>query len=330
MPRWRLFNKGRYCLRIYERLMIIINDLKDLKKPLNNPALTIGNFDGVHKGHLVLFEKVKEIARNIDGQSAVMTFEPHPIKVMKPGNGPPLITPTKQKLRLISEAGIDVILSIPFTVQFASISAQDFVKDILVKKIGVREIVVGYDYTFGSGRQGSIDLLRSMGDEIGFKVHVVEPIHLNNTLVSSTSVRNLVQAGDLVEAKRLLGRDYQISGSVTKGAGRGGKVLGFPTANLLPVDELIPKKGVYAVRVEMDTGKYYGVCNIGNNPTFGGSPLSIETHLFDFSGDILGKEFTIKFIQRLRQEKTFSGNEELADQIKEDIKRARELFGQHE
>jgi riboflavin kinase/FMN adenylyltransferase len=310
--------------------MIIINNLEDLKEPLNNPALTIGNFDGVHKGHIVLFEKVKEIAKSINGQSAVMTFEPHPIKVMKPGNGPPMITPTKQKLKLISQAGIDVILSIPFTVQFASISAQDFVKDILVKKIGVREIVVGYDYTFGSGRKGDIGLLRTMGEEIGFKVHVVEPIHLNNTLVSSTSVRNLVQAGDLVEAKRLLGRDYQISGTVTKGAGRGGRILGFPTANLLPVDELIPKKGVYAVRVEMDSGENYGVCNIGNNPTFGGNPLSIETHLFDFSGDILGKEFTIKFIRRLREEKTYGSKEELAAQIKEDIESARELFGLYE
>lgn len=310
--------------------MIIITDLEELKEPLNNPVLTIGNFDGVHKGHIVLFEKVKEIAQSINGQSAVMTFEPHPIKVMKPGNGPPLITPTKQKLRLISEAGIDVILSIPFTAQFAAISGRDFVKDILVKKIGVKEVVVGYDYTFGSRRQGDIDLLRSMGKETGFKVHVVDSIHLNNTLVSSTSVRNLVQAGDLIEAKRLLGRDYQISGTVTKGAGRGGRVLGIPTANLLPVDELIPKKGVYAVQVEMDTGHYYGACNIGNNPTFGGNTLSIETHLFDFSGDILGKEFTIKFIKRLRQEKTFGSKEELAAQIKEDIRQARELFGLHE
>lgn len=310
--------------------MIIINNLEELKEPLNNPVLTIGNFDGVHKGHIVLFEKVKELAKSINGQSVVMTFEPHPIKVMKPGNGPPIITPTKQKLKLISQSGIDVILSIPFTVQFASISAQDFIEDILVKKIGVREIVVGYDYNFGSGRKGGIELLRNLGKEIGFKVHVVEPIHLNNTLVSSTSVRNLVQAGDLVEAKRLLGRDYQISGTVTKGAGRGGKVLGFPTANLLPEDELIPKKGVYAVRVEMDTGEYYGVCNIGNNPTFGANPLSIETHLFDFSGDILGKEFTIRFIRRLRQEKIFSSKEELAAQIKEDIKSVRELFGLHE
>jgi len=308
----------------------IINDLKDLKKPLNNPVLTIGNFDGVHKGHLALFEKVKQIANAISGQSVVMTFDPHPIKIMKPGNGPPLITPIRQKLRLISDAGIDVIFCIPFTKQFGSISAQDFVRDILVDRIGVREIVVGYDYNFGSGRRGDINLLQDMSKELGFKVHVVEPIYLDKTLVSSTSVRDLVQEGDLAEVKRLLGRDYQILGIVTKGAGRGARVLGIPTANLSPVDELIPKGGVYAVKVDMDSGSYYGVCNIGNNPTFGGNVLSIETHLLGFSENILGKELTIKFLHRLREEKTFVNEDELADQIMKDITKARELFGLHE
>ena len=199
----------------------IINDLNQLKQPLINPVLTIGNFDGVHKGHLVLFDMVKERAKAINGQSVVMTFAPHPIKVIKPGNGPLLITPTKQKLRLISDSGIDVILCVPFTHQFASISAQDFVLDILIKKIGIKEIVVGYDYTFGNNREGDLKLLKKMGEELGFKVHIREPIYINQTLVSSTSIRNLVQAGDLSEAKRLLGRDYQISGTIVKGKDRG-------------------------------------------------------------------------------------------------------------
>ncbi|MFC1533056.1 bifunctional riboflavin kinase/FAD synthetase [Thermodesulfobacteriota bacterium] len=310
--------------------MNIIKDLKEIKKPLKNPVLTIGNFDGVHRGHLALFEKVKKIALGIKGQSAVMTFEPHPIKVMKPGNGPPLITPTNQKLKLLSDVGIDVIFCIPFTKQFATISAQDFVRNILVDKIGIKEIVVGYDYTFGNKRQGDINLLRVLGEELRFKVHMVEPIRLNHTLVSSTSVRNLVQDGDIAEAKRLLGRDYQISGTIKKGAGRGDKLLGIPTANLIPVDELIPKKGVYAVKADLDDGSYFGVCNIGNNPTFGGNTLSIETHLLDFHKDILGKEFNIKFIHHLREEKNFGSPQELSDQIREDIKRARKLFDLHE
>ena len=303
---------------------------EEIGKPFKNPVLTIGNFDGVHKGHLALFDKVKTIAKKIDGQSVVMTFEPHPIKVMKPGNGPPLITPTKQKLKLIEEAGIDVIICIPFTREFASISAQDFVTDILVNRVGIKEIVVGYDYSFGSRRQGDINLLRDMGNELGFKVHMVEPIHLDGTLVSSTSIRDFVREGLISDARRLLGRDYQISGSVAKGAGRGSKLIGFPTANLIPVDELIPKKGVYAVQAVVDNKHYYGLCNIGHNPTFGNNALSIETHILDFSEDILGKELTIIFMYPLRGEKTFSGAKELAEQIKKDVFRTRKLFGLNE
>jgi len=307
--------------------MKIIYDLKELDKPLENPVLTIGNFDGVHKGHLALFDKVKERARAIKGQSVVMTFEPHPVKIMRPGHVLPIITPIRQKLRLISDMGIDVMLCVPFDKQFSSISAQAFVKDVLLGIIGIREIVVGYDYSFGNNRQGDIGLLKTMGDELGFKVHTVEPIRLNNVLVSSTSIRNFIREGDLEHARILLGRDYQISGRVTSGAGRGGKVLGFPTANLMPVDELIPKKGVYAVIAEMDNREYYGVCNIGNNPTFGVNALSIETHLLDFNGDTLGKDFTVRFIHRLRDEKTFAGIGELSEQIARDINKARELFG---
>jgi riboflavin kinase/FMN adenylyltransferase len=254
--------------------MNIIYDLNELKEPLKNPVLTIGNFDGVHKGHLVLFDRVKARAKAINGQSAVMTFEPHPIKVMKPGNGPPLITPIKQKLDLISSAGIDVIFCIPFTRQFASISAEDFVQDILVGRLGIKEIVVGYDYTFGYKRLGNISLLQEMGDKLGFTVHVVDPMRLDNALVSSTSIRELVQEGNLSEAKKLLGRDYQICGTVIKGKNRGGRLLGFPTANLKLIDELIPRGGVYAVTAIINDKTYFGVTNIGYNPTFGDEALS--------------------------------------------------------
>jgi len=306
--------------------MNIIYDLNDLKEPLKNPVLTIGNFDGVHKGHLIIFDKVKDRAKAIGGQSAVMTFEPHPIRVVKPGNGPPLITPTKQKLDLISDAGIDVIFCIPFTRQFASISAEDFVRDILVQRLGIKEIVVGYDYTFGFKRQGNISLLQEMGEKLGFKVHVVDPIRLDNALVSSTSIRELVQEGNLSEAKKLLGRDYQICGTVVKGKNRGGRLLGFPTANLKLIDELIPKGGVYAVRAIINGKTYYGVTNIGYNPTFGEEALSIETHLIDFSGDILGETIRVNFIKRLRDEKTYGSVEELAHQIAVDVQEAKELF----
>ena len=304
----------------------IIENLDGIEGRFKNPVLTIGNFDGVHKGHIALFDKVKELAANINGQSIIMTFEPHPIKIVKPGNGPPLITPIKQKLNLISKEGLDTIFCLPFTREFASISAEAFVKDLLVGKIGIKELVVGYDYTFGSDRKGDINLLRSMGEKLGFRVHMVDPIYLSGTLVSSTSIRNLIREGNLIEGKRLLGRDYHIAGTVAKGADRGGKVLGFPTANIIPEDELIPRQGVYAVSVELGDETHQGVCNIGYNPTFGDNSLSIETHILDFSGDIVGEQINIIFIQHMRDEKTFNGIQGLADQIAKDINQAKELF----
>lgn len=306
--------------------MNVIYDLDKLEGPLKSPVLSIGNFDGVHRGHLALFDKVKERARALQGQSAVMTFEPHPMKVMGAVNGPLLITPMDQKLNLIDQAGIEVIFCISFTSQFASISAYEFVKGILVDKIGVREIVVGYDYTFGHKRQGNIRLLRELGDRYDFLVHVMEPIHIHGALVSSTSIRELIQAGHLAEAQKLLGRDYQISGTVVRGKNRGGRLLGFPTANMNPMNELLPKQGVYAVQVLVHDRVYQGVTNVGYNPTFGDTGLTIETHLLDFSLDILDETITITFIERLRDEMTFEGVEELSAQIQRDIQQARKLF----
>ncbi len=306
--------------------MTIINNLKEFNEKLRNPVLTIGNFDGVHKGHLALFDKVKERSTALDGTSAVMTFDPHPIKIMNPENAPPLITPIQQKLKLIREAGMNLIFCIPFTREFAQISAQEFVENILVKKIGIRELVVGYDYTFGRKREGNIELLRRLGQEMGFKVHVMEPVHVDGTLVSSTSIRKLVQEGNLAEAKKLLGRDYEIAGTVVKGKNIGGRVLGFPTANLKLIDELTPKKGVYAVKVLWNGKTYPGVTNIGYNPTFGKGAFSVETHILGFSGDLLGKLIRIQFIERLRDEKTFEGPKDLALQIKQDIETAKKFL----
>jgi riboflavin kinase/FMN adenylyltransferase len=306
--------------------MTVIYDLELVNEPLRNPVLTIGNFDGVHKGHLALFNKVKERAKAIGGQSAVMTFEPHPIKVMKPGNGPPLITLGEQKLRLINDADIDVIFFIPFTKQFAAISARDFIQNILLKKIGMKELIIGYDYAFGRNREGNAELLQEMGNHFDFTLHVIAPIRIDNRLVSSTSIRNLVQEGRLSEAKNLLGRDYQICGTVVKGKNRGGRLLGFPTANLKLIDELTPKVGVYAVTVLIDDQTYEGLTNIGYNPTFGNGVFSVETHILDFSADLLGKTIRVNFIQRLRDEKNFNTVEDLSDQINQDIKATRKLF----
>ena len=306
--------------------MQVIFNLNEIKKPLINPVLTIGNFDGVHKGHLALFDKAKDRAKAIGGQSVVMTFEPHPLKIMRPENGPQLITHTGQKLELIEKAGIDVIICVSFDRDFAAIPARDFIDTILVKKIGIKEIVVGYDYTFGHNREGDINLLRELGNDFGFVVHLVGPVEIDHTLVSSTSIRRLVQEGRLAEAKVLLGRDFEVQGTIVKGRNRGGRLLGFPTANLNPHGELLPKKGVYAVKMLIDDALYNGVTNVGVNPTFGDTGLTVETHVLDYSGDLLGKTIKVHFIKRLRDEKAFKSLEELSDQIAQDIAQAREVF----
>ena len=306
--------------------MQVILNLNEIKKPLANPVLTIGNFDGVHKGHLALFDKVKERAKAIAGQSVVMTFEPHPLKIMRPANGPQLITHTGQKLELIEKAGIDVIVCVSFDREFAAIPARDFVNSILVKKIGIKEIVVGYDYTFGHNREGDINLLREIGNDFGFVVHLVGPIEIDHTLVSSTSIRRLVQEGRLEEARVLHGRDFEVQGTVVKGRNRGGRLLGFPTANLNPHGELLPKTGVYAVKLLIDDVFYNGVTNVGYNPTFGDTGLTVETHVLDYSGELMGKTIKVHFIKRLRDEKTFKTLEELSGQIAQDIARAKEVF----
>ena len=306
--------------------MRLIQDLNQLTEPLKNPVLTIGNFDGVHKAHLALFEKVKERAKEIGGESAVMTFDPHPVKVMRPENAPPLITPIHQKIKLIEQSGVDVIFCLPFTKEFSQTTAREFVENILVRKIGIKELVVGYDYSFGKGREGNIELLKELGNHFNYRVHVVGPVKIGETLVSSTSIRNLVMEGRLDEARILLGRHYEVAGTVIKGKNRGARLLGFPTANLKLIDELTPKMGVYAVYVLFNGDAYQGVTNIGYNPTFGNGAFSVETHLLDFEGDLLGKTIRVQFIVRLRDEKTFENAEALAEQIQKDIDAARKIL----
>ena len=306
--------------------MRLIQDINSLTGSCKDPVLTIGNFDGVHKGHIALFDKVKERAKEIGGESAVMTFNPHPIKVMRPQNAPPLITPIQQKIKLIEQCGMDVLYCLPFTKEFSEITAREFVEDILVKRIGIKELVVGYDYSFGKGRQGNIQLLRELGRHFNYRVHVVGPVKVGGLLVSSTSIRKLVMEGRLDEARLLLGRHYEVAGTVIKGKNRGARLLGFPTANLKLIDELTPKRGVYAVYVIFNGKKYQGVTNIGYNPTFGNGAFSVETHLVDFEGDLLGKTIRVQFIARLRDEKAFENAKALALQIEKDIEAAKQIL----
>jgi len=309
--------------------MEVINGIENISRSFRNPVLTVGNFDGVHLGHRGIFQRVKDLARGLGGESLVLTFDPHPIRVLFPGNGPPLITLHEQKVQLIDSAGIDVLIVVPFTREFAQLTAEDFVERILHEKIGARALVVGPDYRFGRGRKGDISFLTTMGKKFNFEVHVVPDLMVDGEEVSSSAIRNFVTSGEIEKARRMLGRDYQVTGWVVRGRDRGGRLLGFPTANLVLIEELTPKPGVYATEVWVDGRRYQGATNIGYNPTFGNGVLSVETHLIDFSGDLYGKSLQVRFIKRLRDEKAFSGPAELAAQIRRDVDQARKILARH-
>jgi riboflavin kinase/FMN adenylyltransferase len=309
--------------------MELYRNLADIIKPSTDSYVTVGNFDGVHLGHQMLFSEVVMNAYKNKGTSVVVTFDPHPLQVLRPEIGIKLISTYEQKVELISYAGIDVLVVIPFTKEFAKTSAESFVDDILISTIGVKELVVGYDYAFGKGRQGNIEFLKEQGEQKGFPVSVVEPFYVDEMLVSSTKVRELVNEGRMMDVKKLLGRSYQIRGTVQEGKKRGGPVVGFPTANLhISEEDLCPRHGVYVTQVVYDGKCYGGVLNIGYNPTFGGNRLSVETHIFDFNQEIYGKKIKINLLKFLRGEQKFSGPAELADQIKEDIRQAKKILSE--
>jgi riboflavin kinase/FMN adenylyltransferase len=307
--------------------MKIYNNLADITEPFADSFVTIGNFDGVHLGHQMLFSEVVSRAHQKQGTSVVVTFDPHPLQVVRPEIGIKLISTYEQKVELISLAGINVLVVIPFTRDFASTSAETFIDEVLIRTIGVKELVVGYDYAFGKGRQGNIEYLKEQGRLKGFPVTVVEPYYVDDMLVSSSKIRELVSAGRMMDVKKLLGRSYQIRGTVQEGKRRGGPVVGFKTANLhLAEEDLCPKHGVYVTQVVYEGKCYGGVLNIGYNPTFGENRLSVETHIFDFNEEIYGKQIKINLLKYLRGEKKFSGPEELAGQIGEDIRLAKEIL----
>ena len=309
--------------------MKLIDNIDSITKPFDNAVITIGNFDGVHIGHQALFHEVIEKADAINGTSIAMTFNPHPVRVLKQNGHPPLITIHEQKTELIEKTGIDVLICVPFTLDFASIPARDFVRDLLVKKIGMKAIVVGKDYTFGKNREGNLEFLKRCAKEYDFEVIVADWIPISNNLqgrISSTKIRELVTDGKVAEAQQLLGRYYQVRGTVMTGRNRGGRLLGFPTANIKLQDELCPKTGVYAVTVECMESRYKGVANIGYSPTFEDNIFTVEVHILDFNENIYGRNIRINFIKRIRDELKFADIDQLSEQIKKDIDKARRIL----
>ncbi len=306
--------------------MRIIHDLQELTAVPRHTVATIGNFDGVHLGHRAIFRRVVAEARQLQGTATVITFNPHPLKLLAPERAPLLIDTYAERERLIAGSCIDLLVCLPFTATLAALPATTFVTEILLGSLGLKHLIVGYDYAFGRDRQGDAIFLQDCGERYGFTVEVLPPIKQNQDVYSSTRIRQLLLEGDVEAAASLLGRHFTLEGEVIHGAGRGRK-LGFPTANLRTGKELLPKAGVYAVKVQHRAALLDGVANIGKNPTFGENELTVEVHLLDGQPDLYGETLRFYFVQRLRGEMRFAGVPELCSAIQNDITRARQILG---
>lgn len=307
--------------------MVLITDLSKIKKIFTNSIITLGNFDGLHLGHQELIRMIIRRAKETASHSMVVTFRPHPLKILAPEKCPPLISIYEEKIQFFEKLGIDVLVKIPFTLDFSAMEPRDFVKNVLCDLLGAKEIFVGYNYRFGKGRRGNILMLRELGKEFGFLVKEIEQVSLYGEVISSTLIRQLLKDGEVEHAAKLLGRHYALCGIVVKGDGRG-KGLGFPTANIASKHAIIPSNGVYAARIFVRDRHYNGIVNIGMRPTFKTKSLAIEVHIFDFDEDLYGEEITVYFISRIREEKKFQNAEALINQINTDIKAAKDILSQ--
>jgi riboflavin kinase/FMN adenylyltransferase len=301
--------------------MRIVQGSRNFRRPKRPVVLTIGNFDGVHLGHQAILKRMAAASNRTGGVSVVYTFEPHPVMAIAPRACPKLLQTTEQKLRALKECGVDIVVIERFTRGFARAPAKKFFEDVVIKRLGPKQIVVGYDLTFGRHRLGNIELLEDWCGASDIGIEVVHPVFLGERLISSTQVRGLAAGGDVGTARNLLGRPYAICGRVVKGLGIG-KVFGFHTANLAPDNELLPPEGVYITK----TLGHASVTNIGFNPTFGGRSLTVETHILNFHKRIYGKRIEVQFYERLRDEKAFGNPLDLKRQVASDIEAAKRFF----
>ncbi len=308
--------------------MKIIHGVKNLK--IKGPTVaTIGIFDGVHKGHKKILKLLKKRTKSIKAKSCVLTFDPHPAKILHPHRTPPMLISTKHKLNLLASEGINIAILISFTKDFADINPSCFVKEVLVKRMNVKELLVGRNFVFGRNKSGTIATLRKLGVRFGFKVHSISPLKAGRKIISSTLIRGLIMSGKLKEAKKLLDKGITILGTVTKGTRRG-RILGFPTANLDLHHEAIPPSGVYIVKVRMGNKKYRGILNIGFRPTFSRAARetepTVEVHIFSFDKSIYGKDIEVLFLRRIRRERKFKNKDHLRSRIEKDVAIAKNYF----
>lgn len=295
----------------------------NISRKFANPVLTIGNYDGIHIGHQKIIEKVARRAREISGTAMLMTFNPHPLSVLKPDTYTRLITPLHLKKKLIEACGIEVMLLVPFDAAFQNLTPEMFIKDILVDRLAVKEVFVGYDFKFGKGGAGTVEMLKRHADAYGFRFKAIDAITLDGERIGSNTIRRLIMDGNVEKVARFLGRPHMIEGIVVKGERRG---IGFPTINLDTFFELVPKNGVYVTEVELKGRRMPSVTNIGFDPTFNGKKFLMETHILNFSGNLYGKEVAIYFHKRIREEMRFKGIDELKERITKDVTLARDYF----
>ncbi|MCX7857554.1 MAG: bifunctional riboflavin kinase/FAD synthetase [Deltaproteobacteria bacterium] len=305
--------------------MRVIEGLQKIER-LKKPVLTIGNFDGIHIGHQKIIEQVKNMAEEIGGISVVMTFDPHPLHVLKPEKILGLITPLPVKKRIFDKFGIDVLLVIKFENELRELNAEEFVRTILLKKIGISGLVLGSDFRFGRDAEGDVNLIENFSKKHGFSFIKIDPVALDGEKVGSNKIRKMIIDGDVKKAAQFLGRPFTIVGRVIYGAGIG-KKIGYPTANLAFFEnQLLPKNGVYVTEIEFRGQRFPSVTNVGLKPTFRYDRISIETHILNFHEDIYGMELEVIFYERIRDEERFASVKELIRAIEEDIRKAEILL----
>jgi riboflavin kinase/FMN adenylyltransferase len=302
--------------------MRIVRGLESVPPDARPSAVALGIFDGVHLGHRAILATALTRARAAELEAVACTFDPHPLEVLQPERAPRPITSLDERLALIGESGIDAVVVLAFTREFAAIEPEAFVKDVLLERLRAREIVVGYNHRFGRGARGDARLLEALAERSGFRAHVVPPKTVEGAVVSSSEIRAALNRGDVTMAARDLGRPYAIEGRVTSGAGRG-RTLGFPTANIASDLTVLVARGVYWGRVRVGGGAHSAVVNVGVRPTFGETTLAVEAHLLDFTGDIYAQRVRLEFLDRLRDEMRFPSVEELKAQVARDIAAAR-------
>jgi riboflavin kinase / FMN adenylyltransferase len=290
------------------------------------PVLALGNFDGLHRGHLKIIDRVRRRATERGGTPVAMTFDPHPARVLRPDKAPPLLMSTAQRLEALGRAGIQGAVVVRFSKELSRWEPEEFVRVVLAEWLHVVEVWVGANFLFGHERSGNFSLLRTVGPRYGFRAEKIDPVRYRDFVVSSTRIRRLVSEGRVDEAGALLGHPYFIDGTVVHGDGRG-RPMGFPTANLAVVNELAPPHGVYATIAVVNHVSVPSVTNVGVRPTFGaGEAQTVETHLLDYDGDLYGKPLRLAFVQRLRDERAFPDVDALREQIQADCRQASRLF----